>query len=199
MNKVISKIQDISSSQHLDDLNVIAVTGKMASGKNYVCSQFEKLGWASVDADLLVHVAIDRAAEKIIQTFLDFAVAEGISLINSQGKIDRRALGQLLFARPDLMKKQEEIVYPIITKMVDDFISKNEKVIINATVLYKTPKILARCQKIIYVKAPTLKRFFRAKKRDGLPVKQIIRRFMSQKNLYHEYKITKIPIIIIKN
>lgn len=199
MNKVISKIQDISSSQQLDGLNVIAVTGKMASGKNYVCSQFEKLGWASVDADLLVHVAIDQAAEKITQTFSGFAAEVGILLTKPQGKIDRRALGQLLFARPDLMKKQEEIVYPIITKMVEDFIAENKKVIINATVLFKTPEILAKCQKIIYVKAPTLKRFFRAKKRDGLPVKQIIRRFMSQKNLYREYKITKIPIIIIKN
>lgn len=199
MNKVISKIQDISSSQQLDGLNVIAVTGKMASGKNYVSSQFEKLGWASVDADLLVHVAIDQAAEKITQTFSGFAAEVGILLTKPQGKIDRRALGQLLFARPDLMKKQEEIVYPIITKMVEDFIAENKKVIINATVLYKTPEILAKCQKIIYVKAPTLKRFFRAKKRDGLPVKQIIRRFMSQKNLYREYKITKIPIIIIKN
>ncbi len=199
MNKVISKIQDISSSHQLDGLNVIAVTGKMASGKNYVSSQFEKLGWASVDADLLVHVAIDQAAEKITQTFSGFAAEVGILLTKPQGKIDRRALGQLLFARPDLMKKQEEIVYPIITKMVEDFIAENKKVIINATVLYKTPEILAKCQKIIYVKAPTLKRFFRAKKRDGLPVKQIIRRFMSQKNLYREYKITKIPIIIIKN
>ncbi len=178
---------------------VIAVVGKMASGKNYISSQLEKEGWASIDADLLVHQAIDQAQTQIIQTFQPYADQAEISITKEDGKIDRRALGTILFAHPDLMARQEAIVYPIITKMIEDFIACHEKIIINATVLFKTPEIMNKCQKILYVKAGLLKRFIRARKRDGLPFKQIIKRFYSQRHLYTEYKKSGIPLEIVKN
>ena len=48
---------------------VIAVTGPMAAGKNYICSQMQKEGWAAIDADLLVHDAIELVKDKILKTF----------------------------------------------------------------------------------------------------------------------------------
>ena len=168
---------------------VIAVVGKMASGKNYISSQLEKEGWAS----------IDQACQTIVQTFQPYAKEAGISITKDNGKIDRRALGTILFSHPDLMAKQEAIVYPIITKMIEDFICSHEKVIINATVLFKTPEIMKKCQKILYVKAGLLKRFIRARKRDHLPYKQIFKRFYSQRHLLAEYKKSNIPLEIVKN
>ncbi len=178
---------------------VNAVVGKMASGKNYICSQFEKEGWHSIDADLLVHKAIEEAKDTILQTFSPYARKAGISITKQDGTIDRRNLGVILFANPELMAKQEAIVYPVITKMLEDFIEKNDKVIINATVLYKTPALLEKCQKIYYIKAGFFTRLFRAKKRDSLPLRQILKRFYSQRKLFSEYKKTGLPIEIIKN
>ncbi len=178
---------------------VVAVTGPMAAGKNYICSQMEKQGWASIDADLLVHDAIEIARDKILETFTPYAKENNIIIQRTDGSIDRRALGKLLFAFPELLKLQESIVYPIITKKIDDFISTHEKTIINATVLYKTPGILSKCQKIIFVTAPFLKRLRRARTRDHLPLSQILRRFHAQKNLFKEYKKTGIPVEIVRN
>ena len=179
--------------------SIIAVVGPMAAGKNYICSQLEKEGWSSVDADILVHSAIEIAKDRILETFTPYAQQQNITITRADGTIDRRALGKLLFAVPELLAIQESIVYPIITKQIEDFISEHEKTIINATVLYKTPALLARCQKILFVTAPLLTRLRRARTRDHLSYRQILRRFHAQRHLLREYQKTGIPIEIINN
>lgn len=179
--------------------HIIAVTGPMAAGKNYICSQLEKEGWASVDADLLVHDAIEKVRDKILQTFIPYAEEQNIKLTNPDGSIDRRALGKLLFTFPELLEIQESIVYPIITQEIINFIANHEKTIINATVLYKTPELLAHCDKILFVTAPFFTRLKRARKRDNLSYRQIFRRFHAQRNLLSEYQKTGIPVEIINN
>lgn len=181
--------------------NVIAVTGPMAAGKNFVCASLEKVGFISVDADEVAHEAIDRASEEIFSTFNEYADARGISLKNDDGSLNRRALGSIVFSDKDLLAKQEAIVYPVITEMINDFIDnhKDKKIIINATVLYKIPEIMDKCQVILFVTAPAITRFVRAKKRDNLPFKQIINRFLNQKNLLEEYRKTGKEIIIVNN
>lgn len=183
----------------LEKYNLICLTGKMASGKNFICEKFERLGWFCLDADLLAHQAIENSSQTIIRTFEDEAKSRGIEIQTADGKINRRELGKLLFAAPNLLKKQEEIVYPEITKMIRNIILNRKKVILNATVLYKTPQLLNMCEAIVFVKSNFIKRFFRAKKRDNLPAKQILKRFNSQKKLYEKYKNANIPIFSIKN
>ena len=178
---------------------IIAVTGPMAAGKNYICKQLEAEGWAAIDADILVHDAIEIARDRIIDTFTPYAEEHKIKIVRKDGSIDRRALGQLLFAIPELLKVQESIVYPIITKWIDDFVKEHEKTIINATVLYKTPDILKRCEKILFVTAPFWTRLRRARRRDNLPYSQIFRRFHAQRNLLKEYQKSGIPLEIINN
>lgn len=194
---VIKNLKELSS-----EYSVLAVAGKMASGKNFICSQLESYGWHSIDADLLVHKAIEQSSAKIYETFKEYESQFNIKILNSDGTINRRNLGVILFSNSQLMKKQEEIVYPVITQMVKDFIEKNPKSIINATVLYKTPDLLQLCDALLFVKSNCIKRFFRTIKRDHLPVKQILKRFYSQKNLLKKYKTAQtanLKILIVKN
>lgn len=182
-----------------DSRQVIAVTGPMAAGKNYICTKLKEEGWAAVDADLLVHDAIEEVKDKILQTFIPYAESQNIRLTKEDGSIDRKALGCLLFSFPELLSIQESIVYPIITRQIENFINGHDKTIINATVLYKTPELLARCEKIIFVTAPLLTRLRRARRRDHLPLRQILKRFHAQRNLLKEYQKSKIPIEIVLN
>lgn len=169
---------------------LICVTGKMASGKNYISKKMESEGYLSIDADILVHEAINLCADRIFIEFEDAAKAKGLKIKNDDGSVNRRNLGVLLFSDETLLAKQESIVYPEITKMVKAFIAKNSssKIILNATVAYKTPELLGMCSKIIFVTASFLKRLIRARKRDSLPYRQIISRFNSQKELLKDYK-----------
>lgn len=182
-----------------ENSHIIAVTGPMAAGKNYICSKLQAEGWAAVDADLLVHDAIELVKDKILETFIPYAESQNIKLTNPDGSIDRHALGRLLFSFPELLKIQESIVYPIITKQIENFIDGHDKTIINATVLYKTPEILSRCEKILFVTAPFFTRLRRARRRDNLPLKQILKRFHAQRNLLKEYQKSGIPVEIINN
>lgn len=184
---------------------ILCVTGPMAAGKNAVCRILEERGFIALDADKQVHGAIEKAAPEIIKTFSNEAKAQNITLTDENGRINRRELGRLLFNRPDLLSKQESIVYPVIIEETKNFIQKQQEqkkeadIILNATVLYKTPELLRLCKYIIYVDAPKITRIVRALKRDRMPLRQILSRFATQKGLFSEYKKTGVPIIKITN
>ena len=177
----------------------------MAAGKNAVCRILEERGFIALDADRQVHGAIEKAAPEIIKTFSKEANAQNITLTDKNERINRRELGRLLFTSKDLLAKQERIVYPVIIEETKRFIQKQQEqkkeadIILNATVLYKTPELLRLCKYIIYVDAPKITRIVRALKRDRMPLRQILSRFAAQKGLFSEYKKTGVPIIKITN
>lgn len=180
---------------------IICVTGKMASGKNTLCSLLEQNDFLCTDADKVVHKVINDATPKILETFNEYAIQKGITLSNPDGTLNRKNLGELLFQNPTLLKKQEDIIYPLYIEETQKIINSNPScnIVLNATVLYKTPQLMNQCDFIIFVKSSAIQRFFRVCKRDNIKIKNILQRFYSQKNLYSEYKATNIPIIEIKN
>lgn len=173
----------------------------MAAGKNAVASVLEESGWLSVDADDLVHEAVERMTPQILAAFSPSAEKAGIQLAKGDGSLDRRALGSLIFGDAELLAKQESIVYPEVNRLTEEFIRINagRDIALNATVLYKTPCLMEKCSAVLYVTAPYLKRFLRAKVRDGLPCRQIAARFRSQRELYRNYVKTGIPVMLIHN
>lgn len=179
---------------------VICLTGKMASGKNQVASILEEKGCVSIDADKVVHKAIELAKDEIVKTFSEDAEKAGIVFLNEDGTVNRKKLGQIVFLSKENIRKQENIVYPFVNRILSDFIYENPSriVIINATVLYKSP-VMESCDFVIYVDANTVKRFFRARKRDGLSFMQIVRRFFSQKDLYSQYQKKCVDIYKVTN
>ena len=180
---------------------IICVTGPMAAGKNAAAKLLEKRGWFCIDADALVHDAIAGEADTIIRTFLPDAKKRGIDIVRSDGSVDRRALGKLVFSDAALLAKQEAIVYPALEtyamQKIDSHEAKN--IALNAAVLYKTPNLMRLCRAILYIDAPLFVRLCRAKKRDGEAVRAICKRFRAQRGLYRNYERTGIPIVTVRN
>ena len=137
---------------------IICVTGKMASGKNTVCSILEQNGFISLDADKVVHSVIQKATPKILDTFNELATSKGIILTNKDGSLNRKALAELIFEDKNLLKQQEEIIYPFVTEETQNFINinNNKNNILNATVLYKIPQLMEQCDYIFFVKSSFL-------------------------------------------
>jgi dephospho-CoA kinase len=173
----------------------------MAAGKNAVSSILTDAGWAAVDADELAHEAIEQKTAEIIAAFSQEAEKAGVTLTKADGSLDRRALGSILFTDTSLLARQESIVYPEVNRLSDAFIASHagKNVILNATVLYKIPDLMAKCSAVFYVTAPCLLRLIRARKRDGITWRQIFSRFRSQRNLCKLYKETGVPVITIRN
>lgn len=179
---------------------VLCVTGPMAAGKNAASSILEKMGFVSIDADLIGHDAVENCKEKILEEFSSLAQKNKIHLLSQDGKINRKNLGQLIFKDKALVKKQEDIVFPYINSVLENFIDENSKknVVVNATVLYKV-NAMKKVEKILFIDCPAFIRFFRAQKRDRLKLLQIIERFFSQRFLFSQYKKTGIEIFRIVN
>lgn len=199
---------------------IICLTGKMAAGKNHIASlmaggDFPRAlsdaicargaGIAAIDLDETAHEAVALCAPQILAAFSDEAARRGVTLTREDGSLDRRALGKIVFSDKNLLARQESIVHPKITAMVSDFISENtgKTIVLNATVLYKTPELLSRCGAIIFVRSCLIKRLLRARRRDKLPLRQILARLRNQRRLLAEYRkfarARGIPLLIVRN
>jgi dephospho-CoA kinase len=86
----------------------IGVTGGIGSGKSTVTKFLEELGAPIIDADKVGHAiyAPDGPA------YRDVIAAFGDGILASDGTIDRRKLGPIVFADADALKRLNAIVHP---------------------------------------------------------------------------------------
>lgn len=109
---------------------VIGLTGNIAVGKSVVRQMLQHLGAYTVDADSMAHQTMSPGApayKPVIETF-------GKMIIGSDGRINRTALGNIVFSNPVALEKLESITHPIIRKAIDTLIkrSKQRVVVIEA-------------------------------------------------------------------
>ncbi len=179
---------------------IIALTGPMAAGKNAASDILEKEGFLCFDADTLVHTAVENKKEEIVKTFSKEADMRHIKLLNDDGSVNRRNLGSIVFSDRELLGKQEGIVHPEVDRILNEAIDAHpeQSIVINATVLYKTP-VISRCSFILYITSPLIVRFFRVLRRDSMPFMQIFKRFYAQKHIFAKYRSVNADMYIVRN
>lgn len=181
-------------------LRLVGLSGPMAAGKNLAGEILEKMGCAVIDADITAHTALENRKQQVFKAFESESRQKGINLINTDGTINRKNLAQIVFASKEALAKQEAIIHPEVSRLLEQFIAEHpeQTCVINATVLNKVP-LAAKCDFIIYVDAPSLIRLIRAKKRDGHSIFHLIKRFSSQKKLYAQYQKLNVDIYRVRN
>src|SRR5262245_36371000 len=92
-------------------LYLIGLTGNIACGKSSVLAMLEQLGARVIDADRVTHT-LQQPGEPVY----DAIVAEfGPRILSAPGgPIDRRALGAIVFADPEALRRLERIVHPAV-------------------------------------------------------------------------------------
>lgn len=88
---------------------IIGVTGPTGGGKSTVAEMMGKQGCAVINADALNHEVLQRP--NVIQQIRD---KWGPEVIGADGKIDRQALGKIVFEHPEAMEKLTKLVHPLI-------------------------------------------------------------------------------------
>ena len=179
---------------------IVTLTGPMAAGKNAAGEVLKKAGFAVTDADELAHVALENVKQQVFDAFRDDAKKMNLSLQNEDGSVNRRNLSKIVFDSPEKLEKQESLVHPEVNRLMEEFLKANndKPCALNATVLYKVP-IIYKSTCIIYITAPILLRLFRVLRRDKLPLKNVIKRFSAQKNLYSKYQKINVDIYKVQN
>jgi len=101
---------------------LIAVTGGIACGKSTLAGILSEQGCDILDTDDVSHslqASGGGAAGKIAARFGDGAIA-------ADGSVNRRKLGELVFANPKALRDLESIMHPLIEGAVRDWISSRE-------------------------------------------------------------------------
>jgi dephospho-CoA kinase len=168
----------------------------MCAGKNFVAALLERRGIAVLDVDTLGHAALEKQHAAVLRRF-------GPSVLKPGGGIDRRALGSLVFGRPEELAALERIVHPEAARLTLDWLEQRKAdgarvCAINAALLAKTP-LAARCAFILLVKAPLATRVLRAIQRDGLPLGEVARRIKSQRDFTRKFLPQNADIVGIWN
>ena len=88
----------------------VALTGGIATGKSSVAEIFSGKGFEIIDADKIAHQVLDAQAEQIATLF-------GMAYL-TEGRVDRRALGRLVFADAQKRKALESLLHPLIQKEI---------------------------------------------------------------------------------
>ena len=172
---------------------IIGLTGTYCSGKNYIAGFLKKRGLPVLDVDRLGHKAIETEKNLITSRF-------GNDILNADGTVSRKLLGEKVFGKPGELADLEGIIHPRVNLETDAWIKTHngKPCVINAALLHRSSSF-ASFNALIIVRAPVLTRLLRAKKRDKLPWKEIIKRVYSQKNFLSQYFSKKADIYIVEN
>ena len=117
---------------------VIGLTGGIGTGKSEAAGYMVSLGAALIDADVVGHEAYRPHAEawrRVVDAF-------GPEILQSNGEIDRRKLGGIVFADPEQMARLNAIMHPLMAGMVAEKIAALSAggaavVVVEAALLYE--------------------------------------------------------------
>ena len=101
----------------------IALTGGMGTGKSHVRAVFAALGVPTIDADTLARDVVAHGTAG----FDAVVAAFGRGILNADGDLDRRALAALVFADTARRRDLEAILHPAIRGAIDQWFTTLDK------------------------------------------------------------------------
>ena len=98
----------------------VGLTGGIASGKSTVGRMLGELGCRVIDSDRITRQLFEAGSP------VNAAVAEafGPRVVASDGTIDRKILGELVFENTELRQKLNSIVHPAINQRQSEFLAQ---------------------------------------------------------------------------
>ena len=141
---------------------VIGLTGGTGAGKSIISDFLKEKGATIIDAD-----AISREITKEGGIALG-EIAEAFPGVITDGILDRRALGRIVFSDKEKLSLLNEITHKYIKKLTEDKIDEAEGLIVlDAPLLFEAGEE-ALCDKVIFVTADDDVRIKRIMTRDNL-------------------------------
>jgi len=138
---------------------VVGVTGGYCSGKSIACSIIEESGFVHIDVDRIGHDVLDDKREEVVREF-------GKKILPG-GKIDRGALGDLVFRDRNKRRMLESILHPLMIERVKRIVEKEHDAVISAALLVEMGLHLL-CDFVLGVQVDEEIALQRGMKRDGL-------------------------------
>jgi dephospho-CoA kinase len=119
-------------------VQLIAVTGGIASGKSAVAARLAELGAVVVDADRIAREVVEPgtpALERIAREF-------GPEFLTADGALDRARLGALIFAEPEKRLLLNAITHPAVAERSHALFAAAAAADPDAVVVYDVPLLV---------------------------------------------------------
>lgn len=149
---------------------VVGLTGGIGSGKSAAADEFEKLGAALVDTDVIAHELTGKggaALARIERVFgKDFITADSL---------DRKRMRDHVFADPAAKRALEELLHPMIREESARRIAaaRAPYVVHVVPLLVESPDYRKRVDRVLVVDAPEETQVARVRERSRLPEEQV--------------------------
>jgi len=152
----------------------VVLTGGIATGKSSVARMFEMDGYRIIDADKIAHEVLETQKEKIAEMFGEEMIREG--------KVDRRALGSVVFSDPLKRKQLEQLLHPLIYEEIEAQAkqedAKGRPYIVDIPLFFEGNRYPIEKSLVVY--ARPAQQIERAMMRDGLDREAVLERIAAQ-------------------
>ena len=145
---------------------VLGLTGSVGMGKSTAAAMLRRLGVPVHDSDAEVHRLLGPGGRAV------GAVAEVFPSARKGDRIDRHALGRLVFNDAPALKRLESILHPRVRAAQRHFLAANRRrrapvVVLDIPLLFETAGA-GRCDGVIVVTAPAWLQRARVLRRPGM-------------------------------
>jgi dephospho-CoA kinase len=159
----------------------VGLTGGYATGKSLVAKELERLGCHLIYADELGHQVLQPDGELYAATVETF----GREILNADGTIDRRRLGEIVFASPELLEKLSGLVHPAVIRLEERLLEEFQRqdphgiAVVEAAILIETGRY-AVFDRVILTTCDEETQIARGMKRDHATREQALARLGKQ-------------------
>ena len=157
-------------------MHKLGITGSIGSGKSTVCKIFKELGvpvFGSDDEGRRLLAEDDTVKEQVIALLSDAVLTDG--------KLDRKKIGAIVFGDPEKLKSLNAIIHPRVYLSFEEWCSKQttDWVVQESALLFETKAYLA-VDTTLVVTAPEDIRIKRVMARDNITEDEVRPRMKNQ-------------------
>ncbi|MCH2519541.1 MAG: dephospho-CoA kinase [Dehalococcoidia bacterium] len=161
-------------------MSVYGLTGGIGAGKSTVANMFQESGIPVVLADDVGREVASKGSDGLAEIVRSF----GPDVLDSNGELDRRKLGTLIFNDPDRRRELEAILHPRVRDQSRELFSQleqagNQIVVYESALLYETQRH-TEMRGVILVTASEGQRIARVRSRDGSEEEAVRQRIKAQ-------------------
>jgi dephospho-CoA kinase len=169
---------------------LVGLTGGIATGKSTVDALLRDLGAVIIDADVLAREVVEPGEPALAQIAAEF----GAGVIGPDGRLDRKALGAIVFADPERRRTLEALTHPRIRerflRRLDELAAQNFRglVFFDAPVLIESGNYRTM-ERLVVVVTDEATQIARLMARDGIGRDEALQKIRSQMPLSAKAKL----------
>lgn len=162
---------------------VIGITGSIGTGKSTVSKYLQNKGYRVLDADVIAKGELEDP-----EVAAEIAAVFGPEIL-TDGQVDRKKLGGLIFRDSEKRKKLNALIHPRVIKTIEEELESTEGLVfVDIPLLYEAG-LEYLCDKILVVYASRRTQIARLTERDGIGEEYALLKIEAQMDIEEKKKL----------